>query len=188
MLLDRHKSIYHLQGKKSIEYLNDRNNEINNLKIILSNNKKPVESVRELKNENSKLSKDLKRNQIKLLQFYSELYLKKIKKLNDTNLIIESVDLDKNFIKSLSFDLIGKTDNTIILLYSKESNKLNLTCNISKTLCEDSEIDASVIIKEICSLAGGAGGGQKNYASGLITYTDNIKKIIIDILKKIISL
>ena len=177
-----------ISGKKSIEYLNDRNNEINNLKIILSNNKKPVESVRELKNENSKLSKDLKRNQIKLLQFYSELYLKKIKKLNDTNLIIESVDLDKNFIKSLSFDLIGKTDNTIILLYSKESNKLNLTCNISKTLCENSNIDASVIIKEISSLAGGAGGGQKNYASGLVNYTDNIKKIIIDTLKRIINL
>ena len=41
-----------ISGKKSINYLSDRNNEINELKVILSSNKGALDSVRNLKNEN----------------------------------------------------------------------------------------------------------------------------------------
>ena len=55
-----------LRDNPSINYLSDRNNEINQLKSILSSNKGTVDSVRNLKNENSELSKTLKKSQKKL--------------------------------------------------------------------------------------------------------------------------
>ena len=175
-----------ISGKKSINYLSDRNNEINELKVILSSNKGALDSVRNLKNENSELSKTLKKSQKKLIQFYSEYFLKKFKKVETTNLLIENVDIDKELMRSLSFDLINKIDNSVIILYSNNSNNLNIICNVSKTLNDNTIIDASRIISKVCSHIGGAGGGQKTYATGSGLFKNDIKEIIENILKEIL--
>ena len=175
-----------ISGKKSINYLSDRNNEINELKVILSSNKGALDSVRNLKNENSELSKTLKKSQKKLIQFYSEYFLKKFKKVETTNLLIENVDIDKELMRSLSFDLINKIDNSVIILYSNNSNNLNIICNVSKTLNDNTIIDASKIISKVCSHIGGAGGGQKTYATGSGLFKNDIKEIIENILKEIL--
>ena len=174
-----------ISGKKSIDYLSARNSEINELKSILSTNKSTLDSVRILKNENSELSKGLKENQKTLIKFYSEHYHKKFKTENGINFLVENVDMDKEMMRSLSFDLINKINRSVIILYSKESNNLNILCNVSKTLNDYESINASEIIKEICSIINGAGGGQKNYASGSGPFVNNLAKTITNILEKI---
>ena len=175
-----------ISGKKSINYLSDRNNEINQLKSILSSNKGTVDSVRNLKNENSELSKTLKKSQKKLTQFYSEHFLQKFKKVEATNLLIEKVEMDNDLMRSLSFDLINKIRDSIIIFYSKNSNNLNIICNVSKTLDDNIKIDAAKIISSICSAVGGAGGGQKHYASGSAPFKSDIEETIKNILKEIL--
>ena len=175
-----------ISGKKSINYLSDRNNEINQLKSILSSNKGTVDSVKNLKNENSELSKTLKKSQKKLTQFYSEYFLQKFKKVEDINLLIEKVEMDNDLMRSLSFDLINKIRDSIIIFYSKDSNNLNIICNVSKTLNDNTKIDAAKIISSLCSAVGGAGGGQKHYASGSAPFKNDIEETIKNILKEIL--
>ena len=175
-----------ISGKKSINYLSDRNNEINELKSILSSNKGAIDSVRNLKNENSELSKTLKKSQKKLIQFYSEYFLKKFKKVDTTNLLIENTEMDKELMRSLSFELINKINNSIIIFYSKDSNNLNIICNVSKTLNNNTKIDASKIISKVCSAIDGAGGGQKTYATGSGVFKNDIEEVITNILKEIL--
>ena len=175
-----------ISGKKSINYLSDRNNEINQLKSILSSNKGTVDSVKNLKNENSELSKTLKKSQKKLTQFYSEHFLQKFKKVEATNLLIEKVEMDNDLMRSLSFDLINKIRDSIIIFYSKDSNNLNIICNVSKTLNDNIKIDAAKIISSLCSAIGGAGGGQKHYASGSAPFKSDIEETIKNILKEIL--
>lgn len=88
--------------------------------------------------------------------------------------------------RSLSFDLINKIDNSVIILYSNNSNNLNIICNVSKTLNDNTIIDASRIISKVCSHIGGAGGGQKTYATGSGLFKNDIKEIIENILKDIL--
>ena len=175
-----------ISWKKSINYLSDRNNEINQLKSILSSNKGTVDSVKNLKNENSELSKTLKKSQKKLTQFYSEYFLQKFKKVEDINLLIEKVEMDNDLMRSLSFDLVNKIRDSIIIFYSKESNNLNIICNVSKTLNDNIKIDAAKIISSLCSAVGGAGGGQKHYASGSAPFKNDIEETIKNILKEIL--
>ena len=175
-----------ISGKKSINYLSDRNNEINQLKSILLSNKETVDSVRNLKNENSELSKTLKKSQKKLTQFYSEHFLQKFEKVEATNLLIEKVEMDNDLMRSLSFDLINKIRDSIIIFYSKDSNNLNIICNVSKTLNDNIKIDAAKILFSLCSAIGGAGGGQKHYASGSAPYKKDVEETIKNILKEIL--
>ena len=139
-----------------------------------------------MKNENSELSKILKKSQKKLTQFYSEHFLQKFKKVEATYLLIEKVEMDNDLMRSLSFDLINKIRDSIIIFYSKDSNNLNIICNVSKTLNDNTIIDASRIISKVCSHIGGAGGGQKTYATGSGLFKNDIKEIIENILKEIL--
>jgi len=70
--------------------------------------------------------------------------------------------------------------------YSNNSNNLNIICNVSKTLNDNTIIDASRIISKVCSHIGGAGGGQKTYATGSGLFKNDIKEIIENILKEIL--
>ena len=121
-----------------------------------------------------------------MTQFYSEKFLQKVKKIEDTNLLIEKVEMDNDLMRSLSFDLINKIRDSIIIFYSKDSNNLNIICNVSKTLNDNIKIDAAKIIFSLCSAIGGAGGGQKHYASGSAPYKKDVEETIKNILKEIL--
>ena len=175
-----------ISGKKSINYLYERNNEINELRSILSTNKRTLDSVKNLKNENTELTKDLKKSHKKLINFYSESYLKNFKKVKSVNVLVEHVDLDKELMRTLSFDLINKADKSLIILYSNNSNKMNIICNVSKSLDNNNKINASSIIEKVCSSISGAGGGQKSYAAGSGLIKKNIDTIIQRILVEVL--
>ena len=59
--------------------------------------------------------------------------------------MIEKVEMDNDLMRSLSFDLVNKIRDSIIIFYSKESNNLNIICNVSKTLNDNIKIDAAKI-------------------------------------------
>ena len=175
-----------ISGKKSINYLSQRNSEINELKSILSSNKDTIDSVKNLKSENSSLMKGLKKSQQKLIQFYSDFYSSKFFKENDYNFLIQKLDTDNDLMRSLSFNLIGKVSNSVIIFYNVDANKFNIICNVSKSLPENSKIDASHIINKICEEIGGAGGGQRYYASGSGPKNDKIETIIKTVTKNLL--
>ena len=72
------------------------------------------------------------------------------------------------------------------VFYNLDSNKLNIICNVSKSLPENSKIDASYIINKICKEIGGAGGGQRYYASGSGPKNDKIETIIKTVTKNLL--
>ena len=166
--------------------MSQRNSEINELKSILSSNKDTVGSVKNLKNENSTLIKGLKKSQQKLIQFYSDFYSSKFFIENNYNFLIEKLDTDNDLMRLLSFNLIGKVSNSVIIFYNVDANKLNIICSVSKSIPENSKIDASEIVNQICEEIGGAGGGQKYYASGSGPKNDKIETIIKTVRKNLL--
>ena len=74
----------------------------------------------------------------------------------------------------------------VIVPSLKKSNKLNIICNVSKSLPENSKIDASQLINKICEEIGGAGGGQRYYASGSGPKNDKIETIIKTVTKNLL--
>ena len=70
----------------------------------------------------------LKENQKTLIKFYSEHYHKKFKTENGINFLVENIDMNKEMMRSLSFDLIHKINKSVIILYSKEFNNIIILC------------------------------------------------------------
>ena len=95
-------------------------------------------------------------------------------------MVSEINDFDSDNLKSLSFSLIRNIKDAFILLKCRSNNKTSLVCNISKNINSLHELDASTIVKEICSKIDGGGGGQQNFASGsgkLNINSDELKDI-----------
>ena len=59
-------------------------------------------------------------------------------------------------------------------------------CIRDRSLPENSKIDASHIINKICKEIGGAGGGQRYYASGSGPKNDKIETIIKTVTKTLL--
>ena len=105
---------------------------------------------------------------------------------HDYNFLIQKLDSENDLMRSLSFNLIGKVSNSVIIFYNVDVNKLNIICNVSKSLPENSKIDASHLINKICEEIGGAGGGQRYYASGSGPKNDKIEIIIKTVTKNLL--
>ena len=105
---------------------------------------------------------------------------------NNVNFFVGEIDLDPKSIKELCFTISDQIDNLFMILLSKSTDKVFMSCFISKNLIEEKELDASKIIRELTPLINGSGGGQSFYATGGGTNINGIDSVIKES-KKIIS-
>ena len=90
-----------------------------------------------------------------------DIYKEKEKTINDIHVIIMKVEnKDNNILKSIIDNLINNKDNYFILFANVVDNKISF---ISRST---SIIDASKVIKEVCSKTKGNGGGKPTFAQG----------------------
>ena len=146
--------------------------------------------IRKLKNKSNVLKFSnvcTYRDYISIHDINTALYkMINLKLKNDYNFLIQKLDTENDLMRSLSFNLIGKVSNSVIIFYNVDANKFNIICNVSKSLPENSKIDASHIINKICEEIGGAGGGQRYYASGSGPKNDKIETIIKTVTKNLL--
>ena len=155
-----------ISGPGASKFLRDKRTEVSNISDILSSNTNLIESVKNIKYQNTQISKDLKSTQIKLIDFYSDKWLGQVEKIKSFNFLFKKLNLEPSFVKSLCLNLSKIINEHVIILVTDSNNKYNIFVSVSNLLVESDGLSASVIIKSICESIDGAGGGQRTFAAG----------------------
>ena len=155
-----------ISGPGASKFLRDKRTEVSNISDILSSNTNLIDSVKNIKYQNTQISKDLKSTQIKLIDFYSDKWLGQVEKIKSFNFLFKKLNLEPSFVKSLCLNLSKIINEHIIILVTDSNNKYNIFVSVSNLLVESESLSASVIIKSICDSIDGAGGGQSTFAAG----------------------
>ena len=155
-----------ISGPGASKFLMDKRTEVSNISDILSSNTNLIDSVKNIKDQNTQISKDLKSTQMKLIDFYSDKWLGQVEKIKSFNFLFKKLNLEPSFVKSLCLNLSKIINEHIIILVTDSNNKYNIFVSVSNLLVESEGLSASVIIKSICDSIDGAGGGQRTFAAG----------------------
>jgi len=93
----------------------------------------------------------------------------KFTNVKDKNVLVEKIDnADRNLLISISNSLKNNNHNYLLVTFSKDA--IYISTDIK-------EIHAGNLMKEICSLVGGSGGGKPTEANGKITGNVDINKV-----------
>ena len=155
-----------ISGPGASKFLRDKRTEVSNISDILSSNTNLIDSVKNMKDQNTQISKDLKSSQMKLIDFYSDKWLGQVEKIKSFNFLFKKLNLEPSFVKSLCLNLSKIINEHIIILVTDSNNKYNIFVSVSNLLVESEGLSASVIIKSICDSIDGGGGGQSTFAAG----------------------
>ena len=167
-----------ISGPSALKYLRDKNKEIKDISNILSSKSNLIDSVKNIKDQNTQISKNLKSSQTKLIDFYVDTWSNQTEEINSFNFLFKKLNLEPSFVKSLCLGLSRKIENHIIILITESNNRFSIFSSVSESVVETSNISASEIIKSICNSIGGSGGGQVKFAAGSGPKTDEIELII----------
>ena len=125
-----------------------------------------IKDKAESEKANKLLQKEIdSQNKIKI-QSTKELIIKEIKEVNGLNTFTGELELDNKSIKELCFSLSNEIDNLFIIVLSSSTEKVFISCFISKNLIAEKNLNASSIIKQLTPIIEGSGGGQPFFATG----------------------
>ena len=155
-----------ISGPGASKFLRDKKTEMKNISDILSSNTNLIDSVKNMKDQNTQISKDLKSSQMKLIDFYSDKWLGQVEKIKSFNFLFKKLNLEPSFVKSLCLNLSKIINDHVIILVTESNNKYNIFVSVSNLLVKSAGLSASVIIKSICESIDGGGGGQSTFAAG----------------------
>ena len=124
-----------------------------------------------LKKENESI------NKIKVESIKEDI-IKNIRLSNSVNTYIGELELDLKSIKDLCFMLSDKIEKLLMIIVSKTDEKVFISCFISKHLVEEKGLNASNIVKELCPMIDGNGGGQPFFATAGGKKIDGIKAVL----------
>ena len=140
---------------------------IDDIQEILKTNNKDglLDYINNLKLDNSKLNSDLKQLNEKLLNQEASSIVDQAKQNNKFKYLLLQLDNYQNNLKEYALSLKGKIDGGFIFVVNKMEDKLTMVaCAGNKA--NDAGVDCGNIIKDICQLASGKGGGKKDLAQG----------------------
>ena len=156
------------------DYHKETNKQFIQIKNLLNNTKNPVVSLTDLKNENSKLKKQVEALLKDKLGHVKTSLISEIKDINGIKFLAKKVDLDVSNIKKLSFELAGEIKNLFLFFITENKSKANIVCYISKDLVKSKGFDAREEVKKLSSLIDGSGGGQDFFATAGGSNVDGI--------------
>ena len=112
-----------------------------------------------------------------------DAFIKSREVINDIDVVIAITnDYDNNILKQVVDAIGNKLGICFVLLANVGENKVNFICK--KTFTND-EIDCGAIVKDLSLKCLGNGGGNKNYAQGGGTKTDDVATYLAQIKEQI---
>jgi alanyl-tRNA synthetase len=147
-------------------YFEDQSYTLENIKTVLKTiSQNPVESVKNLQEENASLKKEIEQLlRDKAGNLKGDL-IASATPINGVNFIAAATDLDTKSIKDLAFKIDRELDNLFMILGSDADDKATLTVIISKNLVDDKKLNAGTIVRELGKHIQGGGGGQPHFAT-----------------------
>ena len=168
--------IEYLAGKKAINYIINRDNNLNKICKYLSCSDE--DSIKGIENINNKLTDSIKENK-RLKEEIAHYELKDLvlsaKLVNDISIIDKIYnDKDTKYISKLA-NKITEEDNKIVLFALINGDRVNLVFSCSKNL---NFLDMNSLLKDAIKLIDGNGGGNKFNAQGGGKNSSNLESLI----------
>ncbi len=143
----------------------ENNRAIFQIKELVKNSKKPVETVLNIIEENNKLKKQVDQLLKEKAKGAASGLIDETELINGINFLAKKLDLDQNSVKDLANDLGNKIENLFLVIGTESNGKAFLTCYISKNLVAEKDLNAGNIIRELGKYIQGGGGGQAFFAT-----------------------
>ncbi len=174
-------------GQKAEEYIYSKEQIIDDIQEVLKNAKDLVRGVKNLAEENKALQKKVEElAQHKIASLKGEL-LDSAELINGARFIETQPDIDAKTAKELAFELRTATDHLLLLIITKEEQKINLTLMVTDDLIKGRGLHAGNMIREIAAFIKGGGGGQAHLATaggsdphGIVPAIERCKQFLIE--------
>ena len=171
-----------ITGYNSINYLNDKEDLLNEIGFIIKN-KDLKSGVEKLVASNKQIERKLAEIKNKNTGGLIDELLNSVTLLNGIKFIAKLVAIDAQEMKNISFKL-RKEKNMALVLASTSGGKALLSVMLTDDLIEKG-LDAVIIIKRISKAISGGGGGQAFFATAGGSNVDGLEHAI-DLAREII--
>ena len=170
------------------EYINERLDELHEVKSLLKNPKDIVLSLNQMFDENKLLQKQIQTLKEEKSIHYRQELIKKASRHKGIQILAEQITMDDSkIIKNMAYQLLKDLEPSILLLGFEENGKAQLMCAISEDLVSSNSYDANQWLKKISHFIEGGGGGQKFFATaggknpqGISSAIEAGKKVILE--------
>jgi len=147
------------------DYFLTQDEELIKIKATFKNPVNILRSVNSLQEENISLKKEIEQLLKDKAASLKDDLTKNILEINGVNFLSSEINMDANTVKNLAFDLGNKIENLFFINGASLNDKAFLTVFISRNLCQDKDLNAGLIVRELGKLIQGGGGGQAFFAT-----------------------
>ena len=161
-------------------YINEKLEELKEIRTLLKNPKNILSGIEYLLNENNTLAKRAEGLEARQLVGIRNELLQKDEIIHNVTFVGEIIEVSSaESLKKLCLDLKNHLHDHVIILCSNIDGKAFVALGISDTVVNAKNLDATKIIKEhISTLIKGGGGGQKSLATAGGQDISNLKAVI----------
>ena len=161
-------------------YINEKLEELKEIRTLLKNPKNILSGIEYLLNENNTLAKRAEGLEARQLVGIRNELLQTDEIIHNVTFVGEIIEVSSaESLKKLCLDLKNHLHDHVIILCSNIDGKAFVALGISDTVVNAKNLDATKIIKEhISTLIKGGGGGQKSLATAGGQDISNLKAVI----------
>ena len=155
-----------ITNEKCESYINEQFDLIASIQGVLKDSKDIFNSVSELAQSNTQITKQLEAFKKEALTILKKNLINKTIQTNGVNLIAEKIQAENaGDLRTLCFQLKEDVDNLVVVLAAEIDNKANIAIYISESLTSEKDWNAGKIIREVSKEIKGGGGGQAFFAT-----------------------
>lgn len=153
-------------GELALQLVNEKFNELAEVREALKQPKDTVKSILQLQEENAALKKEIEKYQHEKVELVKQQLRVKIANRNGVHLLIEKVDgVNADGLKKIQYDLKNEVEDLFFVAATVINDKPLLSIIISENLVKSKNLHAGNMVKELAKAIKGGGGGQPFYAT-----------------------
>ena len=155
-------------GRGVIDYINDKNALIERTAAALKTNRLNELDIKaeSVMSENKQLEKGIDEFRNKVAMLRTKNMMTGIKHLGEVNILTAQLDgVDANGLKALADSAKSQMQNGVVVLASNDDGKITFVAMAMKEAVEKG-VHCGKIIKEVCAICSGRGGGKPDMAQG----------------------
>jgi alanyl-tRNA synthetase len=174
-----------LTGKPALDYLKQKESEVEQMRSILKT-ERPLEKVERLLDEMKSMEKEIQKLKTSSARDVISDALKDAHELSGIKVVRMRQDgLNMNELRLLADNVRNRLKSGIIVVSSVTDSQAAIVCMVTKDLTD--RYNAGEIVKSISKIAGGKGGGKPDMAQGGtkdIARLDEALESVYDIIRK----
>ncbi len=154
-----------LTGESARQYLNEHLHTLDTVKQELKNAKDPIGAIRNLKDENSQLKKQIEELVREKAKGEKGNWIAQAETRDGYKLIVQKTELDMGAVKDLLFQIKNEEENIAAIVGVEQGDKAQVAIAFSDDLAKERGWHAGNMVREVAREIKGGGGGQPFFAT-----------------------